>query len=148
MIKSCLTSQILRDGVCQGQSCWRQRLVRLIGRVEVSSQRLHDWRGVTHPARFQGSITNFARLPTAFSSWIWTTNPKRSFIKVTKSPQRGERKICGTQNGTHEPCISGRINCATALCYDGACKMGQKNKTWFFLMRYQTFSSHVCISSA
>jgi len=70
MIKSCLTSQILRDGVCPGLPCWRQRSVRLTGRVEVSSQRLRGWRGVTQPARFQGSLPFFTRLPTAFSCWV------------------------------------------------------------------------------
>jgi len=67
MIRSCLTSQILRDGVWPGPPCWRQRSVRLTGRVEVSSRRLRGWGDVTHPARFQGSLTGFIRLPAAFN---------------------------------------------------------------------------------
>jgi len=43
---------------------------RVVRQSEVgyrSSQRLRGWRGVTHPARFQGSLTGFERLPATFN---------------------------------------------------------------------------------
>jgi len=48
---ACLTSHIRRDGVYPGSTS--RRVVRQI-EAGRSSQRLRGWRGVTHPARFQG----------------------------------------------------------------------------------------------
>jgi len=62
--KACLTSQIERDGVYPGATS--RRVIRQTEKGR-SSQRLRGWRGVTHPARFQGSLTGFMRLPAAFN---------------------------------------------------------------------------------
>jgi len=65
-------------------------------------RRLRSLLGVTHPAKFQGSLTGFTRLPTAFSSWIWTTNPNRVSTpsrnvatQTTRPPRRHSTPVFG-----------------------------------------------------